>query len=162
MGYYSNRMKGDMMIRNLSPITQKAYVTGMLKFIHFIKLPPEKINLESIRKYQLYLIKEKKVSFSYFNQQVCAIKFFYNHTVKRNWDVERIPYQKVPKTLPIVLSKKEVLMFLNSIKNKKHYTIALTMYATGARLIETLNLKITDIDSDRMIIHFKIDRNPES
>ena len=56
MGYYSNRMKEDMMIRNLSPVTQKTYITGMLKFIRFIKLPPEKINLDSIRKYQVLTI----------------------------------------------------------------------------------------------------------
>jgi len=136
MGYYSNRMKEDMMIRNFSPVTQKAYITGMLKFIRFIKLAPEKINLENIRKYQLYLIKER-------------------HIIKRNWDMERIPYQKRPKTLPVVFSKKEVLMLLDVIKNKKHHAIALTMYATGARLKETINLKTTDIDSDRMVIHLK-------
>jgi len=155
MGYYSNRMKEDMMIRNFSPVTQKAYITGMLKFIRFIKLAPEKINLENIRKYQLYLIKERHISYSYFNQQVCAIKFFYKHIIKRNWDMERIPYQKRPKTLPVVFSKKEVLMLLDVIKNKKHHAIALTMYATGARLKETINLKTTDIDSDRMVIHLK-------
>ncbi len=87
MGYYSNRMKEEMMIKNFSSVTQKTYVTGMLKFVRFIKLPPEKIDLESIRKYQLYLIKERHVSYGYFNQQVCAIKFFYKHIIKRNYQI---------------------------------------------------------------------------
>lgn len=155
MGYFSQKMEEDMMIRGLSPKTHRCYLACMKDFVRFFMISPDKLSLEHIREYQVYLTKEKKLSWSYFNQHVCALKFFYKNTVEREWDVEHIPFQKGGKKLPVVFSKQEVWALLNSINNIKHHAIALTMYATGVRVEEALNLKPSDIDSDRMVIHVK-------
>ena len=155
MGYFSEKMKEDMMIRGISPRTQKAYLAYVRRFVKYFMISPDKLNKEDIRKYQVYLTKGKDISWTYFNLQVCALKFFYKYTIKKNWVIEHVTFQKRGKILPVVLSKKEVLTFLNAITNIKHYSIFLTMYSTGMRIQEVHNFKLPDIDSDRMIIHIK-------
>jgi len=155
MGYFCKRMEEEMMIRGYSPATLKNYLSSMRGFVKYFMLPPDKLNLEHIKRYQVYLAKEKKVSYSTFNIRVCAIRFFYKHTIQRDWDVEHIPYQKTAKKLPVVFNKKEIIALLNNIRNIEHHAIALTMYATGARLSEAIKLRIADIDSERMVIHIK-------
>jgi integrase/recombinase XerD len=77
---------------------------------------------------------------------------FFNHVVQNNWPVRHIPYQKKHKTLPVILSTQEVQTFLESIENPKYFAIASTLYGSGLRLSECINLKIEDLDSSNMII----------
>lgn len=77
---------------------------------------------------------------------------FFNHVVQNDWAVKHIPYQKKHKTLPQVLSQEEVKTFLSVIEDQKYSAIASTLYGSGLRLSECLNLKIEDIDSSNMVI----------
>jgi len=105
-----------------------------------------------VREFQLWMINELKSSWSQFNQAVCALRFFYTYTYKRDWVVQQIPFGPRPKTLPVVLSGDEVARLIACVKNIKHRTVLLTLYSSGLRISEGLNLKITDIDSERMML----------
>jgi site-specific recombinase XerD len=144
------RMIEDMQIRNLSPSTIKSYTYHVGCFAKYFNLSPEHLGPEQIRQYQIHLVREKKASWSTFNQTVCAVRFLYRHTLPRPWAVEMIPFGKRPKVLPAVLSCEEVQRLLECVKPIKQRTVFLTMYAAGLRLSEALHLRVTDIDSQRM------------
>jgi hypothetical protein len=109
---FINRMAQDMQIRNLAANTIDAYTWHVDKFCsHFGKLP-EELGLEEIRLYQVYLVNEKKASWSSFNQAVCALRFLYEVTLAKPWVIKHIPFGKRPKKLPIVLSDQEALQLL--------------------------------------------------
>jgi site-specific recombinase XerD len=77
---------------------------------------------------------------------------FFTHVVHHDWSIERIPFQKKHKKLPVVLTRQEVINFLSAIDNPKYLAIASTLYGSGVRLSECLNLKIKDLDSENMTI----------
>jgi integrase len=113
---------------------------------------PEELGLEQVRDFQLWMINELHSSWSQFNQAVCALKFFYTVTCQRDWIVTHVPYGQRPKTLPVVLSGDEVARIIACIINIKHRTVILTLYSAGLRISEGLNLKVPDIDSERMTL----------
>lgn len=153
MGYFAKQMENSLRIRNYSLLSVKAYLRKMRLFVKYFKIPPDKLTLDDITRYQVYLVKERKVKWNTFNQSVCAIKYFYKYVVKRKWLIEHIPFQKVPKKLPIILSREEVIKLLEAPTNPKHRAILFTFYSTGLRMSELIALKPSDIDSNRMLIY---------
>jgi len=154
MGKFKELMKQDLVIKGFSERTVYAYMHSMEKFIRFFNKPPDKITPDEIIKYQYYL-KKKNVSYTVFNQFVSAVKFFYKNVLRSSLLVERISYTKIPKKLPIILSKEEIIKIYQSISNIKHKTIFITIYACGLRVSEASQLKITDIDSKRMMVKIR-------
>lgn len=147
------RMVDDMTVRNLCQNTQLAYllaVTQFLKYHHAV--PPGRLGADDIKAYQLYLIREKKLSQSSVNVAVCALRFLYRVTMRKDWAVDHILYGKKPKKLPEILSLGEVVQFLEPISNIKHRAMMATGYAAGLRREEVACLRLTDIDKARMII----------
>ena len=102
------RMAEDMTIRNLSPRTIDAYTWHVDKFCQHFGKQPDQLGPEEIRQYQLYLVHDKKASWSSFNQAVCGLRFLYQVTLRRPYAVEHIPFGKKPKKLPTVLGDEEV------------------------------------------------------
>jgi len=149
------RMVDDMRIRNLSPHTITCYVRAVAQFARHFGKSPDVLGVEHVREYQLFLVKEKKVSWGTVNIAVCALKFFYGCTLRREWKDDGIPFPKKEKKLPVVLSTKEIAQFFAVIGNLKHWTIFTLMYATGLRISEALNLLPGDIDSMRMVIRVR-------
>ncbi|MCD4654532.1 site-specific integrase [bacterium] len=145
------RMIEDMEIRNLSPVTIRTYVRQVATFAKYFGKSPDLLGPEEIRIFQVALLK-KKVCLSTFTQAVCAIRFFYKVTLGSSWIITHIPFPKKEKKLPVVLSREEVKNFLSAISNQKHRSIFMTMYSTGVRVSEALNIQITDIDSERRVI----------
>jgi site-specific recombinase XerD len=141
----------DMQLRNLAPETIRGYVYYVARFAKFFGRSPEKLTPEHARQYQLHLL-EKKVSWSTFNQSLCALRFFYGTTLRRKDYVKRLQYGKKPKRIPVVLSRDEVLKFLQCILPRKQRMLLTTMYATGMRIGEAVQLRVNDIDSRRMTI----------
>jgi len=146
------RMREDMQIRNLSPATQSQYLICVRCFSMYFGESPDRLGPEEIRAYQLYLLHQKGLSPSSLNVTVCALRFLYRTTLKRDWDIELIPYAKKPKKLPVVLSPGEVVQFLEAVHNLKYRTILQTTYAAGLRVSEVTRLQLSDIDSARMCI----------
>jgi len=152
MGKYFNQMKQDLELRGYSKHTVTVYLDHMKNFIKFHMKDPSLIEFEDITSYQVYLVYSKKVAYSSFNLAVCSIKYFYKHILRTNWKIDLIPYQKKAKSLPNVLSKQEVTRIIAAADNLKNKAIIQTLYATGVRLSELINLKVTDIDSNRMVV----------
>jgi len=155
MGKLREKMQKDMVIRGLSPKTQEVYLERMKSFVRFHGKSPELLGLNEIYQYQVYLAQEKRVSWCFFNQSVCAIRFFYKKTLNKDWDIKHIPFQKKGKKLPTVLSKEEVQSILRAISNLKHQALFQTIYGAGLRVQEALNLSYKDIDSPRMLIRVR-------
>ena len=144
-----NRMAQDMQIRNFATSTIDSYTWHVDKFCtHFGKLP-EDLGPEEIRLYQLYLVNEKKASWSSFNQAVCALRFLYEITLGKPWAIKHIPFGKRPKKLPLVLSGQEASRLIECTENLKHRMVLLTCFATGLRLAEATHLKVSDVDGQR-------------
>lgn len=152
MGKLREKMRQDMAIRGLSPRTQETYLERMRNFARFHGRSPDLLGLNEIYQYQVYLAQQKKVSWCFFNQSVCAIRFFYTKTLQRDWDIKHIPFQKKGIKLPTVLSKEEVRALLQAITNLKHQALFQTIYGAGLRLQEALHLRHTHIDSQRMLL----------
>lgn len=148
------RMAEDLRIRNYSPRTVECYVSMMARFAREFTKPPGQLGPEEIRAFQVRLI-EKKVSWTQFNQAVCALRFFYRVTLPRDFAVEHIPFAKTQKKLPTVLSVDEVRRLLGALTNTKHRAVLSLIYATGLRLNEATHLKVGDIDGARMTVHVR-------
>jgi site-specific recombinase XerD len=148
------RMLEDMRIRNLSVRTQETYISQVARIAKYFGKSPELLGPEEIRQYQLYLIGQK-VSWSLFNQTVCALRFLYRYTLKVDKEIEQIPFPKQPKRLPVVLSPEEVAQILEEVSGYKKRIVLKTIYSGGLRLNEAIHLKISDIDSRRMTIRIE-------
>ncbi len=146
------RMIEDMRIKNLAPSTQKCYVEHVAAFARYFRQSPERLGPEHIRAYQLYLIQKRKLSASSVNIAVAALKFLYGVTLRRPWTIERIVLSKREKKLPIVLSPDETAQFFEHVSGLKYRAVLLTMYAAGLRVSEAVALKVSHIDSRRMVI----------
>lgn len=146
---YVNRMAEDMQIRNLAARTIDSYTWHVDKFCsHFGKMPDE-LGPEEIRQYQIFLVDEKKASWSSFNQAVCALRFLYEVTLGKPWGIKHIPFGKRPKKLPVVLSDQEASRLIECTHNLKHRMVLLCCYAAGLRLAEATHVKVADIDGQR-------------
>lgn len=149
------RLIEDLRIRNYSENTVKIYVRCVALFAKHFGRSPEELNEEHVREYQRYLVEEKKASWAMFNQTVCALRFLYGQTLKVDWPVKQIPYARPVSRLPEVLSFSEASRFFSCVRGVVHQTILQTMYGAGLRLMEALNLKPSDIDSERMVIRVR-------
>ncbi|MHA2497747.1 MAG: tyrosine-type recombinase/integrase [Candidatus Hodarchaeales archaeon] len=159
MGKIKEKMKQEMELRGLSELTQEAYLACIKQYVKYFMKSPDKLNLDDIHAYQLHLVRERKVAENTFNQHVAAIKFLYGMTLKRNWKIELIPYHKRRKRLPVVLSRQEVVQLYKAVRCIKHQAMILTLYSTGMRVSELTHLKISDIDSKRMVIRIDQGKN---
>jgi site-specific recombinase XerD len=152
MGELRERMKRDMEIRGFSPHTQLAYLRRVAALTRHLGRSPDEVGLDEIQRYQLYLTRERKVAWGTFNQTVSALRFFYGVTCKKDWDIEQIPYHKAGRRLPVVLNQREMQRLLEALENLKHRAIVMTLYAGGLRVSEVVQLRPSDVDSQRMMI----------
>lgn len=150
---FIQRMAEDMQLRNLAPATIDAYTYHVDKFCRHFGKPADQLGPEEIREFQLYLVHKRKVSWSSFNQAVCGLRFLYEVTLQRPWEVRHIPFGKRPKKLPVVLSDEEASRLFQCMHNPKHRAVLLTCYAAGLRLREATHLRVADIDGERKQIH---------
>jgi site-specific recombinase XerD len=148
------RMIDDMMLRNLSPATQRSYLHAVTKFSRHFGRSPDRLGLEDVRAFQVYLVSQG-ISWPSLNQTVCALRFFYGVTLNRGEIPERIPYARMPRKLPDILSPDEVVRFLEAVPSLKARAALTTAYAAGLRVSEVVSLKASDIDSDRMLIQIR-------
>lgn len=145
------RMIEDMTVRNLSPATQRSYLHTVSKFSHYFGRSPDRLGLEDVRAFQVHLVATGR-SWPALNQIVCALRFFFGITLDHNAILERIAYAREPRKLPVVLSADEIVRFLEAVPSLKSRTALTTVYAACLRVSEVVLLKISDIDSQRMVI----------
>jgi len=110
---------------------------------------------DHIRQYQAYLFRERKLSPYTIACCTAALRFLYVKTLRRPYLPEHIPFPKLPRQLPVVLSLEEVERLIDSAANLMRRAMLMTLYATGVRRAELCHLKVADIDSERMVIHVR-------
>jgi len=147
------KMIEDIRLRGLSPRTEDAYVRAVRQLAEYCKKPPDKIIQEELRGYFLYLKEVKKVSRSTQTIALCGIKFFYEHTLERSWHTLALVRPKKEKKLPVVLSVEEVGRILAHVYRQRYRVCLTTIYACGLRLLEGVRLQVSDIDSQRKMLH---------
>ncbi len=155
MGRFHDRMDEELRIRGYSANTRECYLRGVRRFVRHFMVPPDRLTPEHIRQYQLFLTRERHVSWTSFNQVVCALRFFYRQVLKKDWAVTQIPYQRTGHRLPEILSPQEVAALFQATPNLKHRALLMTMYAGGLRVAEVTHLRVTNIDSQRMVIRIE-------
>ena len=155
MGELREKMRRELELANYSSRTQKIYLDRVKEFVKYFNKSPEEMGTNEIKEYLHYLITEKKLSTATINQTYSGLKFFYEKVLNSEWEFKSIPRSKLDKKLPVVLSIDEVKSLLNSPSNLKHRTILAVIYSAGLRVSEAAKLKITDIDSKRMMIRLE-------
>ena len=141
--------------RNYAQTTIDCYVRTVEHFSRYFHRSPEQLGPQHIREYQAALFKKWKLAPNTVNQRLAALRFFYIQTLKRAWSVAETPYPKKVLKLPILLSQEEVARLIDSARTPFHRIVLMTLYATGVRRAELARLKISDIDSQRMVIHIQ-------
>jgi integrase/recombinase XerD len=146
-------MLEELQRRNYSETTTRCYIRTVEDFSRRFKRSPDCLGPEHIREYQAELFQNRKLSPSTVTQRLAALRFFYIKTLKKTWSIAETPYPKQVFHLPTILSQEEVARLIDAALTPYHRTLLMTLYATGVRRAELTHLKISDIDSKRMVIH---------
>jgi site-specific recombinase XerD len=139
----------------LSPITTRIYLRAVEEFAQYYNKPPDRLGPKHIRQYQAHLFTDRKLDAISVAQQLSALRFFFLKTLKRPWIVEDLPVPKKPIRLPEILSQEEVERLIQCANSPLHRVCILTLYGTGMRREELVQLKIEQIDTARMLIHIR-------
>ena len=148
------RMLDELQRRNYSPATTRGYILAIKQFAEYFGKSPEGLGGEEIRQFELYLLKEKKLAPGTVEGRMSALRFLYKKVLKRRDIVyDDLVFPKTPRKLPTVLSPEEIVRMIEAAPNLMHRTILMVLYGTGIRRTEASQLKVSDIDSERMVIH---------
>jgi integrase/recombinase XerD len=145
------RMIEDMRMRKLSIKTQAAYIRSVLQFARYLGRSPDTASVEDLRNYQLHLV-DKGTSPISLNAAITGLKFFFGVTLDRGAMMAKMKPVFVPRTLPVVLSRDEVKHLIAACDNLKHQVALSIAYGAGLRASEVVGLKVTDVDSRRMVL----------
>jgi len=148
-------MLEELQRRNYSKNTTRSYLQIVGEFGKHFDKPPDRLGLDEIRQYQAHLFEVRKLEARTVGYYTSALRFFYVKTLKRPYQLDEFPYPKRPQRLPIVLSQDEAVALINSAKNLYHRAMLMTLYSTGMRRAEMCQLKVEDLDSQRMVIHIR-------
>ena len=150
------RMLEDLQIRHYSKTTIRLYLHAVSAFAQHFGKPPDQLAAEHIRLYQLFLTQEKQVSLSTFIQVVSALRFFYTHTLHQKVAIERIPFPRRERKLPLILNREDVKALLQAPRNLRHRTMLAVLYGSGLRVAEAARLRVSDIDSPRNVLWVRL------
>lgn len=148
-------VKKILIVGGYSNSTIKTYITCLKNFKnYFYKIEIDQLSKDDIIEYLFHLIKNN-YSKSTQNQHINAIKFYFEKCLRQKREYYLIERPRKEKKLPNILSKNEIQLLFNSTYNLKHLTILAVIYSCGLRVSELINIKINDIDNNRMVIHIK-------
>jgi site-specific recombinase XerD len=139
--------------RNYSERTIRYYLRFVERFAKHFGKSPDKLGPDHLRTYQAYLLKERKLCPGTVENHVAALRFLFIRTLHRHEFRQFLPYPKVRRKLPNILSQEEVTRLIEASSSLFQRALLMVLYGTGMRRAEIARLKIADIDSQRMIIH---------
>jgi len=146
-------MLDELQRRNYSEHTTRSYIRTVEDFARRFNRPPDRLGPRHVREYQAELFLKRKLSPGSVTVRLAALRFFYGKTLKKSWNIADTPYPRKNHRLPVILSQEEVARLIQAARTPFHRTLLMTLYATGMRCAELTHLKISDIDSQRMVIH---------
>jgi site-specific recombinase XerD len=141
----------DMRIRGFAPRTRASYVRAVRHLTVFLGHSPDRANAEDLRRYQLYLA-SSGLSGTSMNARVTALRFFFQVTLGRSEVTAKLTFVREPRNLPVILSQEEVARLLDAAPGLKYRAALSVAYGAGLRAAEVISLKVSDIDSTRMVI----------
>src|ERR1700741_2251170 len=145
------RMTGDMTARHFGEKTQKDYIRCVKNLAVFMGRPPETATAEDLRLFRLHLVERQLVAAS-VNSNMTALRFFFGPTLDRPDLLKPLFHISQPQRLPTVLTQEEVARLLDAAAGAKYKAALSVAYGAGLRASEVVSLKVTDIDSVRMIL----------
>jgi len=148
-------MLEELQRRNYAATTIATYLHAVEGFAKYFGKRPDQLNRDHLREYQAYLLRERKLEPRTVKLHVSALRFFFVKTLKRRYLLDDLPFPKVPRRLPVILTVEEVGRLINSASNLMDRTLLMVLYATGMRNRELRNLQVKDIDSKAMLIHIQ-------
>src|ERR1700740_98075 len=146
-------MLEELQLRNYAETTIDSYVRAVEDFSRYFNCSPDRLGPRHIREYQAALFQKRKFSPNTVAQHLAALRFFYVKTLKKAWSITETPYPKKAVHLPTILSQEEVARLIDAALTPYHRTLLMTLYATGVRRAELTHLKVSNVDSKRMVIH---------
>jgi integrase/recombinase XerD len=147
------RMLQDLQLAGLSERTQEAYLRAVRQLADHFHIAPDRLCEQQVREYFLHLKNDRKFASASLGIAYSGIKFFFSHTVTRDWPtLERLRVRR-EKKLPDVLSVDEVRQLIGAVRTLHNRTYFWTVYSLGLRLGEGLHLQVGDIDATRMMVH---------
>jgi integrase/recombinase XerD len=147
------RMLQDMQLRGFSERTQECYLRGVRLLAQHFNKSPDQISEEELRQYFLYVKNVKKWKRATVTISLCGIKFFFTQTLKRQWRTFDLVRPQRERRLPVILTREEIRRILKHVRFQCYRVCLLTIYSCGLRLSEGATLKVSDVDSQRMVIH---------
>jgi integrase/recombinase XerD len=148
-------MLEELQRRNYAETTINSYLRTVEEFSRRFNCSPDRLGPRYIREYQAELFQKRKFSPNTVAQRLAALRFFYTKTLKKVWSIEETPYPKKTLHLPTILSQEEVARLIDAARPPFHRTLLMALYATGLRRAELARLKVSDVDSKRMVIHVR-------
>jgi len=145
-------MLEELQRRNYSQHTTRYYIRTLEDFARRFNRPPDRLGPRHIREYQAELFQKQKLSAGTVTNRLAALRFFYVKTLRKAWSIAETPYPKKTHRLPTILSQEEVARLIDAADTPFHRTLLITLYATGLRCAELTHLKVSDVDSKRMVI----------
>jgi integrase/recombinase XerD len=146
-------MLEELQRRNYAETTIDCYLRAVEDFARHFHCSPDRLGPRHIREYQAALFQKRKFSPNTVAQHLAALRFFYVKTLKKAWSITETPYPKKAVHLPTILSQEEVARLIDAARPPLHRTLLMALYATGLRRAELARLKVSDVDSQRMVIH---------
>ena len=146
------QMSKDLQLKGITPGTQKKYLREVSMMANYFDKPLEELGEEEVKDYLIHMLETRKLSRGTYRGYVAGIKFLYKTTLNREEVVQKIQYPKAKKTLPVVLDLAEIKAMLSVTENLKHRALLTITYSAGLRVSEAAKLKVTDIDSKRMMV----------
>jgi integrase/recombinase XerD len=147
------QMTRKLQINGKSERTQQAYTRSVRQLIDHFQRQPDEISEENLQGYFLYRRNESKWAPKTLRICYSAIKFYYIHVLHHDWRIFSILRTENERKLPCVLTKEDIHRLLAHVKTLHNFVFLSTVYACGLRLQEALNMQVTDIDGDRMMVH---------
>lgn len=150
------RMLEELQRRNYAAETIRGYILSVKQFAEYFGKSPAKMGAEEIRRFQLYLLQEKRLAPGTVEMRMSALRFLYKKVLKRrDLTYDDLVFPKTPRKLPLVLSQEEVKRLIEAAPNLQYRTLLMLLYGTGLRRAEASLLKVSDIDSERRVIHVR-------
>src|SRR5262250_3148053 len=148
-------MLEELQRRNYAQNTIRHYLRAVEDFARRFRCSPDRLGPRHIREYQAELFQKRKLSANSVAVRLAALRFFYIKTLRRAWSLADTPYPKKNRSLPTILSREEVAQLIHAAHTPSERILLMSLYATGARRSELTHLKISDIDSQRMVVHIR-------
>lgn len=146
------QLEADTKLRGLSPRTTDEYLKRTDFFLKWAGKPAETLDEQDIARFLSYLINERKLKPASVNTYNSSLRFFYGVTMNRNLNYKQLPRQKQRRRIPAILTKDELASIFNACDNLRDKALLMTIYGSGLRLSEVVNLRVKDIDSKSMRI----------